>query len=289
MTRYARRTSSLLVALVLAFSAMAGLASAQPADPQAPPEDPPGDASGQQETPPGQAERDDGDDQAGDPEGVAARGTVKVEGLPLEPETANEVHAGCSFGLSFWGFREQTAPVVFTLQPPSGTDEIGRIDVALDEARGNDLSAETVVDLTEELSGYPPVQAAAYDYKVRVDVVVAERGESGVITKTATVFLDCPEAMQAALDSGLVALPEVGAQPATGPDADSTAGAAGEGVESADDVAGAGADARVPVGGVAAGAGGTADDGLPVTPLAVVLVALTAAVTLRREATAGRG
>jgi hypothetical protein len=215
----------------------------------------------------------------GDPQGVAARGTVKIEETPIVADTPNEVHAGCSFGLSFFGFREQTAPVVFTLQPPSGSDEIARREVALQEAQGNELSGTLAVDLTDQLAGYAPVQADAYDYKVRVDVVVGERGESGLITKTAMVFLECPEAAARAIAAGFVRLPVSGEAPGSG-----QAPASGEASPSVQASGGA----RVPVGGVATGAGGMAGDRSPIAPLAglaALVLAFTAVLRLRSAST----
>lgn len=308
MTRVSRALSFLAV-LLLMFSVIGSGASAQEADGQAPGQGSVDQEGAEEQDEPRVAEdgegqedpetKEDGEadedgetrdptasgvttqDEPGDSQGVAARGTVKIEETPIVADTPNEVHAGCSFGLSFFGFREQTAPVVFTLQPPSGSDEIARREVALQEAQGNELSGTLAVDLTDQLAGYAPVQSDAYDYKVRVNVVVGERGESGLNTKTAMVFLDCPEAAARALAAGFVRLPVSGEAPDSGQaPASGEASPSGEASVSAQASVGA----RVPVGGVATGAGGMAGDRSPIAPLAglaALVLAFTAVLRLR--------
>lgn len=176
-------------------------------------------------------------------EGEPARGDVTIEGQPLtEPETPNEVKVGCDFRVDFFGFEEQTVPVEFSLQPPSGESELTTLEAQLEEAQGNELSGSLDVDLTDDLSDVQPADAEDFNYKVRVDVIVKDPGEGEEVTKSAMLFIECP----AAAGDDEVAGGEEGA---------------------ADDEA---EEQQTPAGGVDAGLGGAAG-GAPWLPLFAVL------------------
>lgn len=136
--------------------------------------------------------------------GESASGTIKIEEVEFnDPDNPNEVKAGCDFRIDFFGFDEQTVPVTFTLAEPSGDDsEVGDVvaerQADLEAATGSDMSGSLDVDITDDLSNFQPAQAEDFDYKVRVDVVVKESEGGNDVTKSANLFLDCPEAAAAA-------------------------------------------------------------------------------------------
>lgn len=132
---------------------------------------------------------------ASEHDGESARGTIKIERTEFgDADNPNEVKVGCDFALEFYGFEGGEVPVTFALQPPSGTKVIARRVAQVEDARGNELSGTLRIDLTEELAGVAPAQAASYDYKVRVDAEVKSSEGNDSITKTAMLFIDCAEA-----------------------------------------------------------------------------------------------
>lgn len=127
--------------------------------------------------------------------GESARGTIKIEETEFgDSDNPNEVKVGCDFALEFYGFDKGRVPVTFRLQPPSGTRVIESRIAYVDRARGNRLSGTLRVDLTRELAGVAPAQAADYDYKVRVDAEVKSSEGNDSITKSAMLFITCDEA-----------------------------------------------------------------------------------------------
>lgn len=158
----------------------------------------------------------------------SARGSIKIEETEFRDggDTPNEVKVGCDFSIDFFGMDEGEVPVTFTLQPPNEEEQFAQRTAQVSEAQGNELSGRLDVDLTDDLSSYEPAQAEDYDYKVRVDAVVKSNDGNSEITKSAMLFIDCAAAYAPA-EADEEEAPE-------------------EGLEAA------------PVGGVAAGEGGTA-------------------------------
>lgn len=174
-----------------------------------------------------------------------ARGTVKIEDTVIgDADNPNEVKVGCDFSLEFFGMEEGTVPVTFTLQPPSGDEVIAEDEAQVVEGRGNEHSGSLAVDLADELADVPPAQAEDFDHKVRVDAVVKSSEGNDEITKTAMLFILCEEEPVA-----------VAGEEATVTEEEPVAAEV------------AGVDEVVPVGGVAAGEGGTADGALPSAPI----------------------
>lgn len=209
-------------------------------------------------------------------EGESASGTIKIEEVEFnDPDVPNEVKAGCDFRIDFFGFEEQTVPITFTLKEPSGDDsEVGDVvaerEAALESARGNQPSGSLDVDITDDLRAYQPAQAEDFDYKLRADAVVKE-SEGSEVTKSAILFIDCPEAAAAAAAAEQV--DQDG--DAAAEEADEDGDAASE-VEVSDDTAAADdEEAVVPRGGVDTG-GGPAGPTPGVVPLALLAAGLLA-------------
>lgn len=165
----------------------------------------------------------------------SARGTIKIEETEFVDggDTPNEVKVGCDFSIDFFGMDEGTVPVTFTLMPPSGDGVVAQRTAQVEAAQGKELSGRLNVDLTDDLADVPPAQAEDFDYKVRVDAEVKSSEGNNSISKSAILFIICDT------DSGVIG----------GEEGDGDTGAGG---------IVAGEEGDVPVGGVAAGDGGTA-------------------------------
>lgn len=204
-----------------------------------------------------------------------ARGTVKIEETELtDSDNPNEVKVGCDFSIEFFGMAAGTVPIRFSLMPPSGEGVFAERTAEVQEAQGSDPSGSLDVDLTEDLRDLPPAQAEDFDYKLKVEAVVKTTSGAAEVTKSAVLFVICE-------------------QPASTTAAGAGGGGAGggNGAGGADDSGGGGpqvaGESAIPVGGVAAGLGGTADVEGPgrsgAAWLGVVGVAMLAALLLSRR------
>lgn len=117
------------------------------------------------------------------------RGSVKVKAVGSESfPPSHEPHLPCTVEIHLYGFAAGTAGVRIDVHAPTGTGRIHTAEVALTEARGNQVSAvHGPIDLGPQLVGsYEPHPQQGYHLKLYVD-----RRESSGGAKQKVFWVDC--------------------------------------------------------------------------------------------------
>jgi hypothetical protein len=126
-------------------------------------------------------------------------GTVKMDGLPLDNDPANEPHIGCYFEVDFYGYDEGDlqATASLVLHPPTGGTGLALVktaDIGEDAAGGGTDHDASILFQTSDLRPWIVANGSPTPHPIQgfhVKLTVNAEGSQGADVKHKVFWIKC--------------------------------------------------------------------------------------------------